>query len=994
MYFHELVSSYDAERRERNIFHDLMRYRVREILLVSSLYDSFIVESDGVLAEQIYGEYFALNLTSAPRVSCAYDDEAAERMYESGDYDMVILMAGLDFEGPLELAARLKAKKAGVPILLLATNNSSLALLGDDCAALSAVDRVFVWNGYSKLFVGMIKYVEDLRNVDADTNTGLVRVILLIEDSVRYYSRYLPLLYAVVMRQTQQLIEEEHLFETTKILRMRARPKVLIATTYEEAVELFERYRPYLLTVISDVRFPLGGKVDPEAGFKFVKMAREEVTDLPVMIQSSELEARGRAYALGARFADKNSNSLEAELIDFMRENLGFGGFEFRSPVGDVLGRANNMCEFTELLRTVPAETLEYHASRNHFSAWLLARGEIQFARIVRNYRVDDFKSAEDMRDFILRTLDDLRRAKSRGGIPNFDEAAVRDRNAVSRLGGGSIGGKGRGIAFIRSLLDNVDFERFFRGIDVRIPPTAFIGIDEFEQFLTENALWDFAYYEGDWQEVKARFFACPLPQNLVDRLVRFLAVAKGPIAVRSSGLFEDMLLVPFSGIYSTYLIPNASSDPRERLVRLCDAIKLTYASLFSHGARDYFEASRYKIEEERMAVVLQEVVGRRVGRWYYPHMSGTAQSYNWYPVSYVKAEDGLCVAAYGLGAYVVGGGAAFRFCPKFPKVELMSLEQRLARGQHQFLALDMEKEADLRMGEEASLELLDLSEAEADPAFFLAASTLDLNEGRLVPGVSEKGPRVVDFANVLKYGRYPIADAIALVLEIGAKAMGTPVEIEYAVDFGAPGDPPTLYLLQIKPLIQQGEKVDVELGEAERALCLLASDRAMGNGADRTVRDVVFVDPGRFDRGDTERVARDVGAINELMKEEGRKYVLIGPGRWGTRDRWLGVPVSFSQISNARVIVEADLPGFQVDSSLGSHFFHNVTSMNIGYFSVSLSSARSFVDWEWLSSLPVERSSGAVTHVALDEPLEILMDGKKSKALVKKRASGPKGDC
>ncbi|MBN1242973.1 MAG: hypothetical protein JXA15_09755 [Spirochaetales bacterium] len=986
MFFNELVESYDAERRERDVFHDLMAFRVREILLVASLYDSFILESDGALSERIYGEYFSLNLSSAPRVSCAYTGESALEQFRGGRFDMVVIMAGMDFDGPLATARDLRDSDGDTPILLLAMNNTSLATLDLSRPELSAVDRVFVWNGYSKLFVGMVKYVEDLRNVEDDTRIGLVRVVLLVEDSTRYYSRYLPLLYSVVMRQTQALIEEERLVDTYKVLRMRGRPKVLHATTYEEACELFDRYRPYLLAVISDVRFPRAGCQDGEAGFTLLERVKAASPDLPVLIQSAESSNRERAFEAGASFVDKNSDTLAHELGEFFRERLGFGPFVFRTEDGAELARARNMDEFEALLKVVPEESLLQHGRRNHFSAWLMARGEIRFARLLRSYTVEDFPGPDEIRGFLTRLVDEVRRGKSRGMLPNFDEAGRGAGEEFFRLGSGSVGGKGRGILFLKSLVDNLAFAERVKGIDIRVPPTAFIGIDEFERFLESNGLWHEAYHCRDHAELRRRFLAAPLPHALVDRLRRLVDAWRGPLAVRSSGLFEDMLMVPFSGIYDTYLIPNAHPDPERRLATLCDAVRLIYASIYGSESRAYFAAARYKIEEERMAVLVQQVVGSRSGRWFWPAISGTAQSRNYYPVSYLKSDDGLCVAALGLGSWVVDGGPAFRFSPRWPKLDVVSPEHRLDGSQHAFMAIDMERYADLSAGEAACLSELPVEEASADHRARLAVSTFDAAEGAFVPGFSGKGPRLVDFANILKHDAFPFAQAVEAALDVGAKSMGIPVEIEYALDWRK-GETPVLHLLQLKPLMQNADKVEIELGGVDRGRCFLATNSAMGNGRDGTVRDLLVVEPGRFDRARTWDIAAEIGELDAELRAAGRRHLLVGPGRWGTRDPWLGVPVSFAQISGARAIVEADLPEFRVDSSLGSHFFHNLTSMNVGYFHVPRGDAESFVDWDWLAAFEPARRTAHCARYEFADPFEILMDGRSGRALVLKPA-------
>ena len=985
MYFNELVAAYDQQRRERNIYHDLMRFRVREVLLVGSLYDSFVVESDGVLTEQIYGEYFKLNLNTIPRVTCAYSEDSAIDLFRGGGFDLVILMAGIDFDLPLKLAQSMKHIWPDIPILLMATNNSSLENLDMGAPGLAAIDRIFVWNGYSKLFVGMIKYVEDLRNVQADTMAARVRVILLIEDSVRYYSRFLPVLYKVVLKQTQNLIEEEKVTETYKLLSIRARPKILLASSYEEAQEIFDTYEANLLTVITDLRFPRNGTYDEEAGFDFLTMAKSRIPDLPILVQSSEPRIREKAYSMGAAFTDKNSESLEMELALYLQQNLGFGAFRFCMPDGTEIRRARNMKEFVEILHALPPESLAYHAERNHFSAWLMARGEIQMAKVLRPYRIGDFANLMALRDFIVKILDNVRKEKSRGIVANFDESMMAEENYVSRLIDGSVGGKGRGIVFIHSLLENLDFSRYIDGIDIKIPRTAFIGIDEFENFLESHNLWASAFYGHYSAELRKTFLSIPLSRQLVAKLRNFLGCTDKPLAVRSSGLFEDMLMVPFSGIYDTYIIPNNHPDIEVRLNQLCDAIRLIYASLFSMEARSYFEVARYNLEEERMAVVIQELVGSRHGEYYYPHISGVAQSYNYYPVSYAKPEDGLCVAALGLGTWVVGGGASHRFCPKYPKLDVLSPDQALENTQRYFHALDMGSSSpDLSAGEMASLSELPISKALGDRKFPLICSTWDTEDLRFVPGISGRGPKVIDLANILKHDALPFAEAISMILDIGSRSMGTPVEIEYALNLDEPSGKPALHILQLKPLIHLQDKVNVDLLSVDKKNCFICSDKTMGNGRDTGLLDIVWVDPDSFDRSKTLEMAAEIEEIDIQLKKQGRRYILIGPGRWGTRDRWLGIPVSFAQISRAKLIAEVDLPGFVVDSSLGSHFFHNLTSMSIGYMKISQGEG-GYIDWSWLRSMPAKMRTAHCLWTSLDSPVDVRMDGRTSKAVVLK---------
>ncbi|MDR1804571.1 MAG: hypothetical protein LBQ94_13295 [Treponema sp.] len=992
MYFDDLVEVYHKERRERDMFHDLMRYRVREILLVASLYDSFVLEQDGALSEQIYGEFFNLSLTTIPRVTCAYTPESAKEMFERAKYDMVILMAALDFDAPLELAGFMKTHNPDVPVMLLVMNNSSLAGLDKNRAECKAyIDKIFVWNGYSKLFVGMIKYLEDLRNVESDTQTGLVQVILLVEDSIRYYSRFLPRLFSVVMTQTKLLVEDERSVEKNKVLRMRWRPRILHATNYDEALALLDRYEPFLLTVISDIRYSVNGVEDPEAGFKFCQTVKARKPDLPVLLQSSETSNRERAHAIGAEFADKNSNTLVHELTAFFRTHLGFGPFVFRMPDGRELARVEKMSEFETQIKTIPNESLLYHASRNHFSMWLVARGEVRFARIVRAYGPDDFQTIDALRAFLVESLDKIHDDKTRGSIPLLDSSYENNASSGSsrlklvRLGGGSIGGKGRGLAFISSLIDNLAFTNLQEKMEIRLPYTAFIGIDEFERFMDRNNMWGFSWFALNDDEIKKLFLSLSMDPSLLERLRLFLSTTDKPLAVRSSGLFEDMLMVTFSGVYDTYVIPNAAPDIEARLSELCDAIRLIYASLYIESSRHYFDAASYKIEEERMAVIIQELAGTRHGRWYYPLVSGTAQSYNYYPVSYLKPDDGLCVAAIGLGCYVVDGRAAFRFSPRYPKLDVVSAGSKIEGSQRNFFALDMERpEFNLLPGSDATLEFLDIAEAEANPDFAMTASTINREDDRLEPGIGNRGPRIVNFAPLLKYDIFPFAEVVDAVLDVGSKSMGLPVEIEFAVTIE--NKKPVFYFLQLKPLTQNTGRLEEDLSEIVPEDCFVISGRSMGNGRDTSISDIVWVDPESFSKMQTVEIAKEIGELNGLLKARGRHYVLVGPGRWGTRDFSLGIPVKFPQISFARVIVETNLPNFSVESSQGSHFFHNLTSMNIGYLSVSPGREKDRVDWEWLKSLPCEKKLQFCGWSSTNQPLNIVMDGRVANTVIFKQ--------
>ncbi|MCL2008195.1 MAG: hypothetical protein FWG77_08935 [Treponema sp.] len=986
MYFDDLVKTYQNENREREMFHDLMRYRVREVLLVASLYNSFVIKQDGALSEQIYSDFFSLSLTTIPRVTCAYTYKSAEEMFMRSHYDMIIITVGLDFEGPLELARNMKKITPGIPILLLAMNNSCLAGLDPsrpECK--EVVDRVFVWNGYSKLFIGMMKYVEDMRNIDSDTKTGLVQAIILVEDSVRYYSRFLPLLYSVVMHQTNILVAEERSVEMNKVIRMRWRPKILHATNYDDAISLFNRYEQYILTVISDIRYPVNGIDDAEAGFKFISEIKERRPEIPVLLQSSEAANRERAYEMGASFQDKNSNTFRRELVNYFKNQLGFGSFIFKMPDGTELSRAKNMDEFEAQIKTIPEESLLYHSSFNHFSTWLMARGELRYARVIQKYNTDDFETPGEMRESILASLQKIKAAKTRGSIPMLDAEDSYAQKLI-RLGDGSIGGKGRGLAFIDSLIDNMAFANLSEKIEIRLPYTAIIGIDEFDKFMEQNDLWGFSWFNLSDMEIRKMFLSMPLSRELVERLCLFLTSTDKPLAVRSSGLFEDMLMVPFSGIYDTYIIPNVNDNFQVKLSELCDAIRLVYASLYSQSSRQYFDAASYKIEEERMAVIIQELVGTRQGKYFFPLISGTAQSYNYYPFSYLTPEDGLCTAAIGLGCHVVDGGAAYKFSPRYPKLDSIGSTSSMDGTQRTFFALDMESpEYELVLGEDATLRSLEISEAENFPNFSLTVSTFNREDDRLEAGIGNAGPRIVNFAPILKNDAFPFSEALEAVLDVGSKSMGLPVEIEFAVNVIE--GRAIFYFLQLKPLIHNTGKDVISLDTIEKERCFIVSEKSMGNGIDDTIHDIIWVDPSSFNTAKTVLIAEEIAKLNGMIKDADLRYVLIGPGRWGTRDFSLGIPVSFPQISCSRVIVETDLPNFSVEPSQGSHFFHNVTSMNIGYLSVNTGSSKTMdsIDWEWLKSLPCEKELEFCKWSRAKTPLSIIMNGRSGNTVIYK---------
>jgi CheY-like chemotaxis protein len=984
----ELIYYYNKFKYGEDIFHSLMQKRVREILLVSTFYDAFIFEQDGRLAEQIFGEFHELHLTFPSRITSVPTGEEALRKIDEIKFDLVITMMRIGEISPFELGRRIKQKYPKLPVLLLLNVQSDLVLIERSSKDLQSIDNVFLWSGDPRIFLAMIKYIEDLQNVEHDTTAGLVRVTLLVEDSIAFYSRLLPILFREIMLQTQLLISEE-LNEMQKIYRMRTRPKVLTAHTYEEAIAICEKYKEYLLCVLSDIRFPHQGKVDAEAGLKLINYLKSHSYALPILLQSSDDKLAQTARDLNVSFLNKHSDSLLNDLHEFIYTNLGFGDFVFRDANGREIDRAKSISEFERKLSAIPDESLVYHAKRNHISTWLIARGEIQVAREIRPLQLKDFDdSIEKERQHLINVFREVRSRKNRGSIIDFDPRNPAEEHEIVRLSKGSLGGKGRGIAFLNALLVTLEFEVRFKEVKIKIPKTAFIGTGEFDHFLNTNNLRE-KLGDLDDEHLKQAFLEASLSPELQERLSVYVDHLKNPLAVRSSGLLEDSQSQPFAGIYQTFMLPNNHPDKRVRQQHLENAIKMVYASTFLKDARTYIERIQYRTEEERMAVIIQEIVGNIYGDRYYPHLSGVAQSYNYYPTSYMKHSDGIASVALGLGQWVVDGEPSYRFCPQYPDVHILPPEDLLKNSQTAFYGLNMQNtDFDLTQGTTATLCRAKLKVAEDDGTLWDLASVWDPNDQRLRDGLSYYGPRVVTFANILRHKRFPLADILVEMLDIGAKTLGVPVEIEFAVNLNKNPSKnilPTFYLLQIRPFSLQAEEILLDPEEINKNELVLYTEQGMGNGVMSHIYDLVYLDLEMFDNTETLKMKQEVQTINEQMIAEDREYILIGPGRWGSRDRFLGVPVRWADINRAKVIVETGLEGFVVEASQGSHFFHNLVAMNAGYFTVSYGSERDFVDWEWLTSQKPLRTTDHFVHIRKETPFVVKMFGKKGVSVIYK---------
>ncbi len=978
---------FNQQTIDKYIYLDMMKYKVKEILFVATLYDAFILENEDSFFEQFMGIIYQYSLFSLPRITGVTSSEEAIELLDTTHFDLVIIMVGLDKETPVTLSQQIKQKKHNLLVYLLLNQKSNIQYFEELVPQVKSIDKLFVWSGNSQIFFAIVKSIEDRANVDNDTHIGLVRVILLIEDSVVYYSKYLQMLYAIVFGQVQQLLPEVEKNELDKICKMRSRPKILLAKNYEDAMYVFEKYKDFLLCVISDVEFERDGKMDKTAGIKFIKHVQSQVLNLPIILQSSDKRNERVAKKLNVTFINKNSETLLNDLKKFITYYLGFGDFVFRDKEGKQIAVAHSLREFEALLHEIPDESFYLHASENQFSLWLMSRGEIELARTLNPMRVGDYSEVKESRRFFIETIQKYKEVKKRGKVLNFDETATLDEKNIVTFSGGSFGGKGRGLAFINALVNNLDFSEVTKEINIRTPKTVIIGTDEFEYFIEKNRLFEVIINTGlSYKEIRNYFINASLSPALIKKLEFFIEQVDKPIAIRSSSLSEDSLSQPFAGVFDTYIIPNKRTQKSTVLANLTKAIKLVFASVYSDSSKSYFRAIHRKVEEEKMAVVLQELIGNQYENYYYPHISGIAQSINYYPVAHMKADEGFAVAAFGLGTYVVEGWKSYRFSPKYPKIEMFTTKDLINSSQVQFYALDCSKQNFdyLNKGELASLALLDISQAEKHGSLKHCVSVYNQANDRIEPGLGFAGPRIINFADILKFDYIPLARTIHLMLDTVKEALGSPVEIEYAVDLNHTlNNLPSFYLLQIKPLVGSQLNQEIDFSKLDKSKIVLFTTSSLGNGELNSIQDVVFVDNQRFNKLKTYEIASEVEFINNKMTKQNRQYILIGPGRWGTRDPYLGLPVIWSQISNARVIVEISLANFPLDSSLGSHFFHNVTSMNIGYFSVQDSSKTDYINWNILHKQEIVHRTNYLKHVRFKHPLTVLMNGKQKTAVI-----------
>lgn len=968
------------------VFHDLMKFRVREILLVSSFYDAFVLEEDGGLSERIFSEYIDLNLRFIPRITRVSSAEAALEAIRESHYDMVITMTRISDMDLFKFGQTVKEIVPGMPVVVLTYEWVTVDFL-IKIRGVKSIDKVFYWTGDTRMLLAIIKYIEDLKNLDNDIQLG-VRVILLIEDSPRFHSMFLPNLYTEIMTQTRSLISEG-VNDLHRLLRMRARPKIILAETYEQGKKLYRKYKDNLLGVISDVRFPRKNEIDEQAGIRFARKVKREFPDLPFLLQSSNLDNRVIAYENNLDFIHKNSQNLLQDLQRFILSNFGFGPFTFKNGKGEHIAKAHNITEFEKVLQLVPDESVVYHATRNHISIWLRARTEFECAEKLRPMKVSDFPDIPSLRKVLLQEIQKLKTRNQMGVITDFGQTTLDYRNSFIRLGSGSLGGKARGIAFLNALLAKMQLADKFKNVEVRTPHTFVICSEVYEEFIQANDLQAAAIGERNNRTIARKFLKARLPEKIIEDLTTLLKEIKYPIAVRSSSILEDSQMLPFAGLYSTYMLPNNHPHFRKRFKQLTDAVKLVFASVFFRSPKEYVKNTNFRIEEEKMAVIIQQVVGQNYNGKFYPVISGTAQSYNYYPISHLEPEDGVVQLALGLGMLVAEGGPTFRVSPKFPAMNppYSSAAEFMQKSQNYFYALDCtDMNLKIAPDEKFSLHQHDLSEAESDDTLFFVGSTFYGEDNAIRDTLSIDGPRVVTFANILKYNVFPLPEILDEILGIGRDAFGSHIEMEFAVNiYKDKTRKPEFYLLQIRPMVVGQEDTDVALDGIGTDDTLLCSSHTMGNGINDTLYDLVYVDPDTFDAANSRKIAEEVGNINKAMAEQKRNYILIGFGRWGTSDPWLGTPVDWYQISNARMIVESNLPGFNIDPSQGSHFFHNLTSLGLGYFHLKKQTRDEFIDWQWIKSQPPLKKGKYVTHLRFKQPLVAKINARNSRGVILK---------
>ncbi len=950
-----------------------------------------MLEDDGRVDEQIFNEYTSLSLRYPPRFTQVTTEEEALAELKNRNFELIICMPNMDNRDIFAAATEIKIHYPNIPIVVLTpfSKEVSKRIANED---LSAIDYVFSWLGNAELLLAIIKLIEDKMNAPDDTASVGVQIILLVEDSVRFYSSALPHLYKFVLEQSQ-MFAKEALNDHQRTLRMRGRPKIKLARTYEEAVRIFNQYRDNMLGIISDMSFMHNGVKDPYAGYKFGQYVRKTGLIIPFVLESSEVGNKVYAKELGASFIDKNSKSYPQDLRKKIMQRFGFGDFVILNPqTKEEIMRIKDLKDLQKKVFQIPDDSLVYHLSRNHFSRFFYSRAMFPPAEVLKRVDVSDYKDMDEARKLIFDLIVQYRRMKNSGVVAVYQKERFDEYSNFARIGDGSLGGKGRGLAFIGAMVKRypkLEHDHFA----VTIPKTVVICTDIFDEFMETNELYSVALSDVDDETILKYFLRASLPSRLIEDLMAFFDVVKSPIAVRSSSLLEDSHYQPFAGIYSTYMVPKLE-DKYDMLRTLSDAIKAVYASVFYRDSKAYMTATSNLIDQEKMAIVLQEVVGNRYNDRFYPTISGVARSLNFYPIGNEKAEDGIANIALGLGKYIVDGGQTLRFSPRHPHniLQMSTMDFALRETQTRYYALDLKNLTEqFSVDDSFNLLRLNLKDADADGSLKFIVSTYDPYDQIIRDGYYPGGRKILSFVNILQHDVFPLADTLDQILHVGQDEMGRPIEIEFAVNIDpvraeqSPVPTATFYLLQIRPIVDNKEVMEEDLTLVGQEDTILSSTSVLGHGIVTDVQDIIYVKTGAFSSSNNQLIAYDIEKINRKFTAEEKNYVLVGPGRWGSSDSWLGIPVKWPHISNARVIVECGLENYRVDPSQGTHFFQNLTSFGVGYFTINPFKGDGWFDEEYLNSLPAVEETEYLRHVRFDKPIVIKMDGKKSLGVVLK---------
>lgn len=969
-------------------FANLMNKRIYNVLLIATKYDAFMLEDDGRVDEQIFNEYTSLSLSYPPRFTQVTTEDEALAELKNRNFELIICMPNMDNRDIFSVAKEIKVHYPNIPIVVLTpfSKEVSKRLANED---LRAIDYVFSWLGNAELLLAIIKLLEDKMNAPHDVASVGVQIILLVEDSVRFYSSALPHLYRFVLEQSQEF-SKEALNAHLQKLRMRGRPKIKLARTYEEAVRIFEQYQDNILGIVSDMSFMHNGEKDPYAGYKFGQYVRKTGKIVPFILESSETKNIIYANELGASFIDKNSKSYPQDLRRIITDRFGFGDFVIINPqTKEEIMRIKDLKDLQKKVFMIPDDSLVYHLSRNHFSRFFYSRAMFPPAEVLKKVDVSDYTDMDEARKLIFDLIVQYRRMKNAGVVAVYQKDRFDEYSNFARIGDGSLGGKGRGLAFIGAMIKRypkLEQENF----TVNIPKTVVICTDVFDEFMETNELYPIALSEQENETILKYFLRASLPKRLIEDLMAFFDVVKGPIAIRSSSLLEDSHYQPFAGVYSTYMIPKVD-DKYEMLRNLSDAIKAVYASVFYRDSKAYMTATSNLIDQEKMAVVLQEVVGTRYGTHFYPTISGVARSLNFYPIGNEKAEDGIANIALGLGKYIVDGGVTLRFSPCHPHsiLQMSTLDFALRETQTRFYALDLADEKavqEFSVNDGFNLLKLNLKDADADGALKYIVSTYDPYDMIIRDGYYAGGRKILSFVNILQHEVFPLSETLDQLLKIGQKEMGRPVEIEFAVNISRE-DPKkaAFYLLQIRPIVDNKEVIDEDLTLIPESDTILSSKNVLGNGIINDVHDIIYVKSESFNASNNQLIAYEIEKINRQFTGTDQGYILVGPGRWGSSDTWLGIPVKWPHICNARVIVECGLENYRIDPSQGTHFFQNLTSFGVGYFTVNPFNGDGWFDESYLNALPAIEETTYLRHVRFERPAIIKMDGKKSLGVILK---------